>query len=183
MVRGCHIGGGQDRRPTATVPAANLISVSQPGECKIVRRKPKIAPPAFDRPVLEFQEWLRLHRGNDHRSAGSHDHATARRSAAAPRAGTPSRRFAIAGTRLADDAACYSLIVADFHRFSLPVQSVHSLAPSGADVPPHPRSFDERLCDAAADKGSVGPVPQTLAAGVKHIPQLGSWGIVGVLPP
>ena len=33
------------------------------GKRKIVRCKPKVTPPAFDRRVLEFQDWLRHHRG------------------------------------------------------------------------------------------------------------------------
>jgi integrase/recombinase XerD len=42
------------------------------GERGIVRRKPKSTSPAFDRHVIEFQEWLRQHRGITELTIGRH---------------------------------------------------------------------------------------------------------------
>jgi site-specific recombinase XerD len=49
------------------VPARSVAQVRRfiefLGERKIVRCKPKVTPPTFDRRVLKFQDWLRQHRG------------------------------------------------------------------------------------------------------------------------
>jgi integrase/recombinase XerD len=54
-------------RRTTSVSAGHMGQVRRflefLGERKIVRRESKVAPPAFDRRVLEFQDWLRQHRG------------------------------------------------------------------------------------------------------------------------
>ena len=54
-------------RRTNSVSAAYMARVRRflefLGERKIVRRKPKLGPPELDRRVLEFQDWLRQHRG------------------------------------------------------------------------------------------------------------------------
>ena len=42
------------------------------GERGIVRRKAKVAAPVFDRRVLEFQDWLRQHRGITELTIGRH---------------------------------------------------------------------------------------------------------------
>jgi integrase/recombinase XerD len=42
------------------------------GDCGIVRREPKRTSPAFDRHVIEFQEWLRRHRGITELTIGRH---------------------------------------------------------------------------------------------------------------
>jgi len=54
-------------RRTTSVSAGHMGQVRRflefLGKRKIVRREPKVPPPAFDRRVLEFQDWLRQHRG------------------------------------------------------------------------------------------------------------------------
>jgi integrase/recombinase XerD len=47
-------------------------SVDFLGERGIVQRKPKSMSPAFDRHVIEFQEWLRQHRGITELTIGRH---------------------------------------------------------------------------------------------------------------
>ncbi|WP_247468199.1 hypothetical protein [Bradyrhizobium sp. 137] len=42
------------------------------GECGIVQRKPKLALPTLDRRVVEFQDWLRQHRGVTELTIGRH---------------------------------------------------------------------------------------------------------------
>jgi site-specific recombinase XerD len=54
-------------RRTNSISAGHMARVRRflefLGGRKIVRRKPKVSPPGLDRRVLEFQDWLRQHRG------------------------------------------------------------------------------------------------------------------------
>ncbi len=61
-------------------------------ERSIVRSKPKSTSPAFDRHVIEFQEWLRQHRGITELTIGRHGRMVMRllrHSAESREAGTP----------------------------------------------------------------------------------------------